>query len=186
MLRLILIALFSAVPVIANAQAADGLLGPSSTSNGQSVGPSSAQSSNLLQPASKSDGESLQSTGTNGVSQSPDQSALQRPASAEETRLFISGDVDTEDDTSNGGFMTLAIVSALVLGVVILLVIIFRNKLRLPQITAYQQAPIAEEPIASNQDASARVDDEAKVAKSKSAKRKKKTSKKKSTRRKSK
>lgn len=141
MIRILLVALFVAIPALANAQAADGLLGPTSTSNGQSVGSSSAQSSNLLQPASKSDGESLQSTGTNGVTQSPDQSALQRPASAEETKLFISGDIDTEEDTGEGTLFVWAVVSSLALAVVIILVVIFRNKLRLPVIEGYEQAP---------------------------------------------
>ncbi len=185
MFRLILVALFSAIPVIANAQAADGLLGPSSNSNGQSVGPSSTQSSNLLQPASKSDGESLQSTGTNGVTQSPDQSALQRPASADEAKLFISGDVDTEDDTGGSSLQTWAVVSGLVLGLVIIIVIVFRKKLRLPQLVAYQEAETPQSVQAENIP-SEKVEEKGSVTKPKPAKRKKKSSKKKSTRRKSK
>lgn len=183
MFRIILVVLFAAIPLSASAQVPDGLLGPSSTSNGQSVGPSSNQSSNLLQPASKSDGDSLQSTGTNGVTQSPDQSALQRPASADEAKLFISGDVDTEEDTSETNLKLLAVICALALGVVVVIVFIFRNKLRLPQLTAYQQtAP------AASADESVDVEkvDEPVAAKLKTSKKKKKSSKKKSSKRKSK
>ncbi len=179
MIRLLLVALFVAIPVTANAQATDGLLGPSSNSNGQSVGPSSAQSSNLLQPASKSDGESLQSTGTNGVTQSPDQSALQRPASADDAKLFISGDVDTEEDADGGLLLTWAVISSLVLAVVIVLVIIFRNKLRMPVLVGYEQTP---QPVAGPDLPlqEAEVESKQKPAK------KKKRSKKKSSKRKSK
>lgn len=97
MLRILAVAIFLIVPV--------GTLAQTSGTGTNLNRPSTSQSSDLLQPASKSDGSSLQSTGTGGVTQSPDQSALQRPATSDEAKLYISGDIDSSSSEEGGGLL---------------------------------------------------------------------------------
>jgi hypothetical protein len=97
------------VPTVALASDA-ALLGPQSTTpaaNGTSsatTGPASTDSSGLLQPANPNNGSSLQSADADngGAGQSAAQNALQQPASQDQVKLYIQGDVDNGSSSDNG------------------------------------------------------------------------------------
>ncbi len=115
---------FAALPLTALADVSgSSLQGPSSTqSNGSSTG-----TLNTLQPASPSSG--LQVTGTDGVGQSPDQSALQSNA-GDQAKLLVQGDRDGSPQNLSGNSLSVYLdilgIIAVLVGVISLVRILVR------------------------------------------------------------
>jgi hypothetical protein len=97
-----------------------GALGPQSIAPA-TTGPASTDSSSLLQPASPNDSAASQPVdgASGGTGQSAAQQTLQQPASQDQAKLFIQGDVDTSESSSGGGLpVGLKLVLGLLIGVV--------------------------------------------------------------------